>query len=162
DAPAARPFAPSATYVGIEVQASLLTRGAVPAVAADAAHLPLRDRSVDHLVARNVFGDVGLGHDFEAVVGFDPPGYAAPGRGLVARGALAELYALRARVRAMTAAVTATKAAILADAGRVLRGHGTLLLVETLTPEFAVQWIEQVAGGRVKDEAVVRAGPAAF
>jgi hypothetical protein len=158
DAPSRRPHLKNATLVGLDVDAGLLSGTGSPMLVADARMLPFRTRSVDHVIARNVFGDVGLGHSFEQVVGFDPPTYAAHVRELVARGAVEELDELRTRVRTMVDAVAETKTAIVREAARVLRPGGTVLVVETLTPGFARQWFENAVGGRRKHVTPVMIG----
>jgi hypothetical protein len=158
DVPSVRPFARDATYVGVDVDASLLTRHTSPVVAADATRLPFADHSVDFVVACNVFGDVGLGFGFEEAVGFDPPGYAEHVKQLVARGAVRELEVLRARVRAMTTMVAATKLDMLREAARVLRRGGEVIVVETLTPQFAHEWIGGLGGGRANESTLIPAG----
>jgi hypothetical protein len=160
--PASRPFARDAMYVAVDVDAALLDARRARGVAATATHLPFRSGSVDHIVACNVFGDVGLGHRFEEVVGMDPGQYADHVADLVKRGAHGELLQLRTKVRAMTAAVDATKRAILVDAARVLRHDGEIIVVETFTPNFAQEWIQYTCGGRVKDEAEFDVDGAAF
>ena len=149
--PAVRPFARDAVYIGVDVDPTLLTLGGIRLVAADAAHLPFADRSVDHLVACNVFGDIGLGFGFEEVVGRDPQRYAEHVQRLVARGAIDELEALRARVGTMSRAVDATKLSILREAARVLRRGGDVIVVETLTPKFAQEWIARLTEGRANE-----------
>jgi hypothetical protein len=160
--PAPRPGFGDALLVGTELDPALLVAGPRPVLAADGRDLPFAARSVDLLVARNVFGDVGLGFGFEQVTGFDPPGYAAHVRELVQRGARPELEALRDKVRVMVAGVDATKQAMLRDAARVLRADGQVLVVETLTPDFARQWLEERAGGRIKHDAALSAGGVEF
>jgi hypothetical protein len=156
--PSIRPFARDAAYVGVDVDATLLTRRTAPVVAADARRLPFADHSVHYVVACNVFGDVGLGFGFEEVVGLDPQSYAEHLRRLIAQGAVGELEALRARVRAMTGAVHATKLGILGEAARVLRRGGELIAVETLTPQFAQEWISQLGAGRAKESTLTAEG----
>src|SRR4029453_440255 len=122
-----RPFARSASAIGVDLDlAALLKGGTRPSIAADGVRLPLRAGSIDCVVAKNVFGDVGLGHDFQGVTGFDPPDYAAHGRALPDAGRLADLQQLRARIRAMTDAVEATRTSLLLEADRVLRPAGSI------------------------------------
>jgi hypothetical protein len=156
--PMARPFARDACYIGVDVDARLLPRGVGPLVAADGARLPFPNRSVDHVVACNVFGDVGLGYGFEEVVGFDPKGYADRVQTLVAEGAISELEELRSRVRSMTDSVETTKLAILREAARVLRGGGDVIVVETLTPQFAQEWIARIADRGARETNLLVAG----
>jgi hypothetical protein len=153
--PAVRPFARDAAYIGLDVDPKLLTLGAARLIAADATRLPFADHSVDHIVACNVFGDIGLGFGFEEIVGRDPRRYAEHVQRLVARGALEELEVLRTRVRTMTRAVDATKLSILREAARVLRRGGGVIVVETLTPKFAQEWITGLTGGRANEPAAL-------
>jgi Methyltransferase domain len=150
--PATRPFARNAIYVALDIEPTLLDARRVRGVAANASHLPLKSSSIDHIVACNVLGDVGLGHRFEAVLGMDPGRYTAHVQELVKQGAHAELVRLRSKVRAMSDAVDATKRAVLVDAARVLHRGGDIVVIETMTPHFAREWIERTFGGRVKDQ----------
>jgi hypothetical protein len=160
--PMTRPFARDACYVGVDVDATLLEPEVTPVAAADAARLPFPDRSVDHVVACNVFGDIGLGHGFEEVVGFDPRAYAHHVQILVAAGAIGELQELRAKVHSMVDAVEDKKLAILREAARALRGGGDVIVVETLTPQFAEEWIARIGGGGGAREATLRVGETSY
>jgi ubiquinone/menaquinone biosynthesis C-methylase UbiE len=80
---------------------------------------------------------------------------------LIARGDRGELESLRARISAMTDAVDATKESILVEAARVLRRGGDVIVVETLTPRFAREWIERVSGKRAKVDTLLDVGATA-
>jgi ubiquinone/menaquinone biosynthesis C-methylase UbiE len=156
-----RPFARHAKYVALDVNTSLLSAVCGDCVGGDATKLPIRTGSIDHVVACNVFGDVGLGYDFEQAVGMDSRTYSDTVSDLIVRGARSELERLRARVRAMTDAVDATKQLLLVEAARVLRRGGDVVIVETLTPRFAREWLERVCGERAKIDALLHLGAGA-
>jgi hypothetical protein len=149
----APPLATGALVIGLDVDVDLLApKSGARLVAGDGACLPFAMDSVEYVVARNVFGDIGLGHSFSDVTGCpDPDRYDAVVREHAARGELRELEALRTRVRAMTTRVEETRRGILRESARVLRPGGELIVVETLTPRYASRWLRALAGVRLRD-----------
>jgi hypothetical protein len=140
---AARPLAANGWYVGVDIDEPAIRASAGCRIVADAQRLPMRSRSVEMVIARDVFGDVGLGHTFEEVTGFDPDGYSEYIQALVRRGAFSEAAGVRARIAEMTASVERTKATILIESARVLRPDGRILIVETLTPFYAEEFLRR-------------------
>jgi SAM-dependent methyltransferase len=145
-----RPFAPHASYIGIDPEMNeLFGRGSnEPVVCADGCQLPFAGATVDWVVARNVFGDVGLGHRVEDVTGGHGPGeYAVHLSRLQKRGATAELALLAERMRRFSEQIDRKKRELLSEIGRVLHpGAGGLVVVETLTPRFAETFFRSLVG----------------
>jgi hypothetical protein len=144
-----------ATDIDPAVEALLPKPEYVP-VRCDGRHLPLVAHSVEHVVARNVFGDVGLGHTVEDAVGMAHEEYASLLEEVRRSGELWRLDAVRSRIRDSSAAAVQTKLALLAEAGRVLRRHGSVVVIETMTPRYAEKFFAAVFRrqvGRQPDQA---------
>jgi hypothetical protein len=165
-----RPNTRGAYHFAVDVDRQTVAAQTGPRLVADAVALPVADGTVDLVVARNVFGDVGLGHSFEEVTGSDPDRYAAHVRDLLRRGAFDEARQIRARISLMVRAAEETKVQILADSARALVEGGRLLVIETMTPRFAVEFFRRhsrsspgrVRGGRSRDRTVTELSCAPF
>jgi SAM-dependent methyltransferase len=136
-----RPFALGAVYIGIDPDLeSLRERDPTGiAICADGSRLPIPNGTIDWAVARNVFGDVGLGHRFEDVTGgLGPTEYAVHVSNLLERRASGEVMLLRERIRTYSRQVLQTKVRLLHEVCRVLRPTGgKLVVIETMTPHHA-------------------------
>jgi SAM-dependent methyltransferase len=146
-----RPFAPSARYLGVDVtfRAPTAARQSSLRIRADGRSLPLPTSSMDYIVASNVFGDVGLGFSFESVTGSkDPEAYRLQLARLNLEKDYARIALLRSRIRDMTDEARKSKMTMIAEAGRVLVPGGSLVIVETMTPQFGAEFIKSLSGGR--------------
>jgi SAM-dependent methyltransferase len=146
-----RPFAPAATYLGVDVtfRATSAARPPSTRIRADGRSLPLPASSMDYVVASNVFGDVGLGFSFESVTGSkDPEAYRLQLARLHLDKDYARIALLRSRIREMTDEARKSKMAMIAEVGRVLIPGGSLIIIETMTPQFGAEFIKSLSGGR--------------
>jgi hypothetical protein len=141
-------------YVATELGPAVL---AAPAgrlrVRTDARSLCFADASISCVIARNIFGDAGLGFTAPEITGFNTGvEYTAWLRTLVAEGRMVELATMRARLRAAAERVWAAKLAILGEIERVLEPGGRAVMIETMTPDQAQTFmgrLESAFGARV-------------
>jgi hypothetical protein len=117
-------------------------------MAADARNLPVRSGSLDTVVAKNVFGDPGLGESVATAIGVDglrPEDYRRYLVEEVLPSGVVEVRRVGMLILETRRRVIAAKDALLLELGRVLRAGGHAVVIETMTPSVAVKYFRECA-----------------
>lgn len=143
-----------------------IDEASVPLLIADARlRLPFPNTSIDHVVAKDVFGDPNLGFTMEEFVGFSADSHEEWVEKAAQRFRHDTLYEAiedSVRLRLLSEEVEWRKVEIMTEVGRVLLSGGSLVIIETRTPDVAREFMHAVSlkvGNKKDRERIVRETP---
>lgn len=160
-----RSFAPGGLYIASDVKeqfvASVGSQSEALLVCADGEGLPFQSNTFDYVLAKDVFGDPTLGKSIEDVHGFSadsPEDYWQKIQQRYDITSPITMFLEGTRAQQIMQDAFVRKTLLLMETARILQQNGTLIIIETRTPEFAEDLLQHaskdIGAGKRKERLV--------